>query len=217
MAQRVRCDITQFAGVDYGSQKNGGLRAAIFVKEQQPRSSLALRREAVSGMALVHQAGNDSIGGNATGGHVLAVRANDVFKHAVLVEEAIAIDGVVIADDDAIIVNTHEVGPCPHIITIIQGCKATITIDETVLGPGGIVGQAIGADDHAIVIEGTRQSTRRAREIRYAQECAVTAMLEVVVYSIGIEIVAENSVEVVDVERPCAVARGLGMYDQGCC
>ena len=119
MAQRVRCDITQFAGVDYGSQKNGGLRAAIFVKEQQPRSSLALRREAVSGMALVHQAGNDSIGGNATGGHVLAVRADDVFENAVPVEKSIAVDGVAVADDDPVFVNTTKVGPCPHIITII--------------------------------------------------------------------------------------------------
>jgi hypothetical protein len=78
-----------------------------------------------------HVTGNDSVGGDAAGDHVLTVRANDVFEHAVFVEESRAVDGVVVADDGAVIVNTHQVGPFPHIITIIQGCKAPITIDET--------------------------------------------------------------------------------------
>jgi len=33
MAQRVRCDITQFAGVDYGSQKKWRLASRHFVKD----------------------------------------------------------------------------------------------------------------------------------------------------------------------------------------
>ena len=53
-----------------------------------------------------------------------------------------------------------------------------------------IVGQDIGADDYAVVIEGPRSSIFCAWEARYAEERAVTATLEDVAYSIAVPILA---------------------------
>src|SRR6266536_2566132 len=138
-------------------------------------SLLACSREAMGGHALGrYVTSNDSVGGDAARGHVLTVRADDVFEHAVLVEEPI---GVPVADDGAVIVNAYEIGMRKR-ITIVHGCKAPIAIDEPALDVPGISRQDVAADDHPIVIESARISHLRAREIRYAQECAVTPTLE---------------------------------------
>src|SRR2546428_285921 len=71
------------------------------------RSSLTFHCEAVDAAFPVEVTGDDSIGGDATHcGDWFSVRADDVFEHAVLVEEAIGVPFV--ADDDAVIVNAYE-------------------------------------------------------------------------------------------------------------
>ena len=143
------------------------------------------------------------------------MRSEDVFEYAVFVKKALTVH---VADDDTVVVNAYEQGACPRIITIIQSCEASVAIDETVIDSVGIV-EPIGADDHAIVIEGVRETTTTlcARKSWHTEKRAITATLEGVGYSVTVLIEAEKSVEVVDVNQGCAVVRRLRMHDQGCC
>jgi len=143
------------------------------------------------------------------------VRSEDVFEHAVLVKEAFAPH---VADDDTVVVNTYEPGACLLIITVIQSCEASVAINEAVIDSDGIV-EPIGANNHAVVIEGDRKTTTTlcARKTWHTEKRAITATLEAVVYSVAVLIVAEKSVEIVDGKQLCAVVRRLGMYDQSCC
>ena len=97
---------------------------------------LARSGEAVRAAAADPHVASDGtvVCGDASCSDLFSMRADDIFVAAILVKEAIR---VVVADDDTVIVNTHErsVG---LLVAIIQSCEASVAVDKTVPDSGWI-------------------------------------------------------------------------------
>jgi hypothetical protein len=176
---------------------------------------LACSSEAVrAASADPHVSSDDAVVcGNATRYHQFSVWADDVLETAIFVEETVA---VVVADDDAVVVNARQLGVVVHDFSVIQARKTPVAIDISVRNSAAVSGVEVRTNHYAIVIEAIRSSLFCARKVRHGVECTIAVTLEDVTISIAVSINSQKRIQIIDSNQPCAVVRGFRVHDQRC-
>ena len=143
---------------------------------------------------------------------LLSIRANNVLENSIAVEEGIS---EMIADNHTVVANAGELGIAVHHFSIVQGSEGAIAIDESVIRSAAIAGIHVYADNHAIIVEGSRKGLGRAGNIGDRKKGSVTAALKDVL-PFRITVSPQKSIQVVYSYKCRAVVGGIGMDDQGC-
>ena len=155
---------------------------------------------------------DDPTGGDVSHRDLLSIRADDVLEHAVRVEKGVP---VVIADNHTVVADAFELCIAVNHLPVVQRSKAAIAIDESVINSAAVPGIHIDADNHAVIVERSRNGRDGAGKVRHGKKGRVAAELKDVL-SVGITISTEESVKVIYPCKCCAVVRCVGMDDQGC-
>src|SRR5215467_3324931 len=131
-------------------------------------SSLAGRSKTVRPFAPdACVASDDAAGRDISYRDLLSVRTHDVLEYSIAVEEGIS---EMIADNHAVVADASELCVAVHHLSVIQRSKGAIAIDEPMIGSATIAGIHIYADNHAIIVEGSRQGLDRAGKIGHREK-----------------------------------------------
>src|SRR6266700_997799 len=186
----------------------------FFYEARLVSSSLTGRRKTMRADATWNRCipGDDPTGGDVSHRDLLSTRADDVLEHAVRVEKGIP---VVIADNHTVVADAFELCIAVNHLPVVQRSKGAIPIDESVINSAAIPRIHVYADNHAVIVERSRNGRDRAGKVRHGKKRSVAATLKDV-RSVGITVGTEEGVKVVDPCKCCAVVRCVGMDDQGC-
>src|SRR6266700_7890773 len=177
-------------------------------------SSLAGRRKTMRADATWNRCipRDDPTGGDVSHCDLLSIRAHDVLEDAIAVEKRVS---EMVADDHTVVADTFELRIAVNHLPVVQRSKAAIAIDKSVINSAAGPGIHIDADNHAVIVERSRNGRDRAGKVRHGKKRSVAATLKDV-RSVGITVGTEEGVKVVDPCKCCAVVRCVGMDDQGC-
>jgi hypothetical protein len=118
--------------------------------------------------------GDDATGRDVSYRDLLSMRADDVLEYAVRVK------GIpeVIAHNYAVVADACELSVAVHHLPVVQRRKTAIPINESLRKSAAITGIRVRADNHAIIVEGSRIGMGCAREIWHGKKRPLAAAFE---------------------------------------